>query len=682
MRASYIIILLLFISGIVFAQTPPNITCLQVKESGGLTTSSDVTISWTPPIDLTNVEGYKILFAEDETSSFESITIDGASVDNFEVDISNFDFDANEQSIFFKMATRYNDGTLSAETNIVQTIFLKDTETVPNPSDQTIHLGWNSTKITTPPIYSINRKNGTNDWEEIAQNITAEQINDHIPFCGPVTKYRIIEYGASCNSISNTLSTDETDVTQPPIQQLDFVSVTPDGRIQFGWTKSEANDLAYYEIIRKNATGVIDSYTVDTTKTSYTTTDALGCNSLLRFLIIAVDTCDNKSPSATEEYLHSPIWLKEITFSECEKQNTISFTPYIRDHNKEIDYYQILKSNNGTVFYEIATQTTADDYTDSDITPGDSYYYRIKAHWTDDTKEFTSESCVKQIETTAIPQPEFVYTKHVSVEDKNIDISIFFDDDVTINGFNIYRDTTEIENWELISEISANGQNAGYTDYDVNTAQNSYRYKIVALDKCDKETEPITEHNISKTILLNNTSTEGKNHLSWSNYEGWEVGEYEIYRFHEGETPKLINSVAYDILKYEDTPQNTTSGSGQWHYQVKAVESGSNIYNLSLQSKSNIVITSNKTELFLPNAFAPEGKNYEFKPKWKYPPTIYSIKIYNRWGQMIFEGDNPAEGWNGDFETSPAPTGVYAYIITYTTNGEQHKKTGTITLIR
>ena len=66
----------------------------------------------------------------------------------------------------------------------------------------------------------------------------------------------------------------------------------------------------------------------------------------------------------------------------------------------------------------------------------------------------------------------------------------------------------------------------------------------------------------------------------------------------------------------------------------------------------------------------------------------YQIRIFNRWGQMIFETDNPLEGWDGNQDGSAAPMGTYIYSSVFTSfeSGIQSsidiKNTGTVTLIR
>ncbi len=66
----------------------------------------------------------------------------------------------------------------------------------------------------------------------------------------------------------------------------------------------------------------------------------------------------------------------------------------------------------------------------------------------------------------------------------------------------------------------------------------------------------------------------------------------------------------------------------------------------------------------------------------------YQFRIFNRWGQLIFETDDPYTGWDGNIDGSKAPMGTYVYAAVFTSfeSGIQSsidiKETGTVTLIR
>ena len=83
---------------------------------------------------------------------------------------------------------------------------------------------------------------------------------------------------------------------------------------------------------------------------------------------------------------------------------------------------------------------------------------------------------------------------------------------------------------------------------------------------------------------------------------------------------------------------------------------------------------------FMPNAFTPNGDGHNDVLLPEYTGILtYSIEVYDRWGQIAFSSDNPANGWDGN----NAQDGVYNYIVKLTdlTKTPYHF-TGSITLVR
>ena len=76
--------------------------------------------------------------------------------------------------------------------------------------------------------------------------------------------------------------------------------------------------------------------------------------------------------------------------------------------------------------------------------------------------------------------------------------------------------------------------------------------------------------------------------------------------------------------------------------------------------------------------------NNEFKPYIVFGnPTDYKMQIFSRWGELIFEGNDPNSGWFGTKNGSDVPTGGYPYVIRFTaSDGTAIEKKGIVTVIR
>ena len=69
----------------------------------------------------------------------------------------------------------------------------------------------------------------------------------------------------------------------------------------------------------------------------------------------------------------------------------------------------------------------------------------------------------------------------------------------------------------------------------------------------------------------------------------------------------------------------------------------------------------------IPNAFTPnnDGKNDLFKVLGTELVTQFNLKIFNRYGQVVFETSDKNTGWDGKVKGNEMPGGGFVYILTY-----------------
>ncbi len=92
-----------------------------------------------------------------------------------------------------------------------------------------------------------------------------------------------------------------------------------------------------------------------------------------------------------------------------------------------------------------------------------------------------------------------------------------------------------------------------------------------------------------------------------------------------------------------------------------------------------------------PNAFIPNGDSrndyFTFVILDENQDTntieVSEFKIFNRWGQLVYDNENPDLGWNGQIKGEPAPAEVYGFIIELISkNGTTLREKGNVTLLR
>ncbi|MDP4149113.1 MAG: PKD domain-containing protein [Bacteroidota bacterium] len=88
--------------------------------------------------------------------------------------------------------------------------------------------------------------------------------------------------------------------------------------------------------------------------------------------------------------------------------------------------------------------------------------------------------------------------------------------------------------------------------------------------------------------------------------------------------------------------------------------------------------------LDVPNAFTPGrfGENGVIRVIG-FGITHMIFRIYNRWGEVVFQSGDPSQGWDGTFKGALQPMDVYSYTLEADfSNGTHVHKKGDITLIR
>lgn len=79
---------------------------------------------------------------------------------------------------------------------------------------------------------------------------------------------------------------------------------------------------------------------------------------------------------------------------------------------------------------------------------------------------------------------------------------------------------------------------------------------------------------------------------------------------------------------------------------------------------TQLIKTVDRVEVYVPNAFTPnnDGLNDLLRPTLMGVKTLKYFKIFNRWGQLIYQTSTAHEGWDGTLRGAPQLSQVYAWI--------------------
>lgn len=103
-----------------------------------------------------------------------------------------------------------------------------------------------------------------------------------------------------------------------------------------------------------------------------------------------------------------------------------------------------------------------------------------------------------------------------------------------------------------------------------------------------------------------------------------------------------------------------------------------------------IDVFCDESQIFIPNSFTPngDGQNDVFYPRGSGISTVKAFRIYNRWGELVFEKTNfdindASAAWDGTYKGGSARTDVFVYLLEATcTTGKPLFYKGDVTIIR
>jgi gliding motility-associated-like protein len=144
------------------------------------------------------------------------------------------------------------------------------------------------------------------------------------------------------------------------------------------------------------------------------------------------------------------------------------------------------------------------------------------------------------------------------------------------------------------------------------------------------------------------------------------------------------------LNEFADTSFNYVWQDGSTLPVLSATQSGNYSVSISnscgtVQSKKTVSFQKCVLDIFLPNAFTPngDGKNDFFKISYIEPPLKFKMNIYTRYGQLIFSSANPSAEWDGSFKNRVQPAGTYVYEVEFTDRkNKYHLLKGTVELMR
>lgn len=469
---------------------------------------------------------------------------------------------------------------------------------------------------------------------------------------------------------------DVYDLPIPPVVDINMVSVVDGQTVDINWASNPIVGFDHYTIYRETPPASNNWIPIDSFYSSATVSyNDQGINTEASFhcyKVIIVNECGYRSP-LDQSPTHCTVEVQTVPQVEA---IDVIWTPYV-GWNSVDNYivYKVTDYDHNNVTTMAVLPGNANSWRDS--IPGCrqiQHSYRVAAIEQGGMQQQSWSDTSSAIPIYILDDNPVGICQATVVDDKHVRIN--WSMPVMRHGNSqILQRSTNSNNWLNIAMFGMN--DTTYLDMTANVHSGSYYYRVIVLDSCSNQGTP---SRVGRTIFLSGESLNAVVNLKWNLYEDWP------------------NGVASQLLEYYDEDENDwkildrKDSLTNFHdyipsryfpeicYRVTDFESGGN----QCDSRSNVTCVQLGPVLFAPNAFTPngDGLNDEFLLKGWFIEQFH-IVIYNRWGELVYEGRDLYRGWDGTFHGKAAQEEVYVFYATaWGNDGSKMVKKGTVTLLR
>ena len=147
------------------------------------------------------------------------------------------------------------------------------------------------------------------------------------------------------------------------------------------------------------------------------------------------------------------------------------------------------------------------------------------------------------------------------------------------------------------------------------------------------------------------------------------VGRFQANPCYERRFSKENEPEPY-LIRYEQDTEYTFTQAGTHNIVLYATFINGNDTIAYTQEywdeRGPLRVTVSESRLEMPNAFSPNGDgiNDIYQAKSNYQSIVeFHAYIFNRWGQKLYEWDDPAGGWDGKYKGKDVAQGVYFVLV-------------------
>lgn len=519
----------------------------------------------------------------------------------------------------------------SCEGNVVQ---VNVTDTNPNFSTYDVNFGDGSPVTNVNRLTPLSHTYATGGTKTIS--VEGRSAND-AGNCTPATQ-QVVPINTFVAPTINTLSViDDQEI------DLDFDLKNQDN-IQFRLQIATNNSTTF-----QNRQNVYQTHTV--TVAGLRTDDNYYC-----FRLAAYDPCDNAIG-----YYSNTICSANFDVTAANNANQLNWVT----SSTGVSNYTFTKNSDPP----LNAASTATTLSDGNVICGVNYCYQQTIHYANGSQSISLVKCDTAFSSNVPTVVENISTV-VSPDNKTVDLRWTQDPAFNPASYTVMKSV----NGNLATQET--NTTTTYTDGQyINEVVTCY--KISYVDACANKS-PVSRDACPIKLLANLQPNNAVN-LSWSAYDGWKngVNRYLIEKFDaQGQLLATIN--AGSAVNYIDNTQDLTNQIIL--YKITAISTQPGI----TPSVSNTFTVIKEPNLFYPTAFTPnsDGLNDIFNVFGHFI-TTFEMRIFNRWGEMMYVTDDLGKGWDGTYKGTLMPEGTYVFRATLTDQaGRTFDRSGTVVLLK
>ena len=329
-------------------------------------------------------------------------------------------------------------------------------------------------------------------------------------------------------------------------------------------------------------------------------------------------------------------------------------------------------------------------YADHNLAQGMTYEYRVLAQFHDGAKGIVSDAACVELKNDS---PLMTHVSNDSIDLVSGHVITAWTkpkeiDEQYVAPFSYTLKRTLDGETSVVYE----GTDTTFLDINLDLAEaNTLLYKV---EMRDAQQQLMGESTTASAVMLTANGSFSQARLTWAESVPWMVDSTQIFKQIDNHFVRIASVMGFEFtdtdVESDETYRYYVRTFG--HYTLEGIMRPLVNYSAIKTVRIGHEEPVEEFSYTLPNVITPNGDGYNdvFEPKVTGSDLIISAKtvIFNRWGNILWDTDDPLIQWDGKSKQTKmdCPPGTYFYITDITYQGETGEEKlhlqGAITIVR